>query len=105
MAFCKEYNERTASQEGFIIPAEITIYTDRAFSFVTKMPPVSDLLRRALGIEKGSGNPGTEKVGKLSRDKIYDIARSKMPDLNTNDIEKAAKIVMGTARSMGVEIE
>ncbi|OIP27116.1 MAG: 50S ribosomal protein L11 [Dehalococcoidia bacterium CG2_30_46_9] len=105
MAFCKEYNERTASQEGFIIPAEITIYTDRAFSFVTKMPPVSDLLRRALGIEKGSGNPGAEKVGKLSRDKIYDIARSKMPDLNTNDIEKAAKIVMGTARSMGVEIE
>ena len=105
MAFCKEYNERTASQEGFIIPAEITIYTDRAFSFVTKMPPVSDLLRRALGIEKGSGNPGTEKVGKLSRDKIYDIARSKMPDLNTNDIEKAAKIVMGTARSMGVETE
>ena len=105
MAFCKEYNERTASQEGFIIPAEIIIYTDRAFSFVTKMPPVSDLLRRALGIEKGSGNPGTEKVGKLSRDKIYDIARSKMPDLNTNDIEKAAKIVMGTARSMGVEIE
>jgi len=105
MAFCKEYNERTASQEGFIIPAEITIYTGRAFSFVTKMPPVSDLLRRALGIEKGSGNPGAEKVGKLSRDKIYDIARSKMPDLNTNDIEKAAKIVMGTARSMGVEIE
>jgi len=105
MAFCKEYNERTASQEGFIIPAEITIYTDRAFSFVTKMPPVSDLLRRALGVEKGSGNPGTEKVGKLSRNKIYDIARSKMPDLNTNDIEKAAKIVMGTARSMGVQIE
>ena len=105
MAFCKEYNERTASQEGFIIPAEITIYTDRAFSFVTKMPPVSDLLRRALGIEKGSGNPGTEKVGKLSRDKIYEIARSKMPDLNTNDVEKAAKIVMGTARSMGVGIE
>jgi len=105
MAFCKEYNERTASQEGFIIPAEITIYTDRAFSFVTKMPPVSDLLRRALGVEKGSGNPGTEKVGKLSRNKIYDIARSKMPDLNTNDVEKAAKIVMGTARSMGVQIE
>ena len=105
MAFCKEYNERTASQEGFIIPAEITIYTDRAFSFVTKMPPVSDLLRRALGIEKGSGNPGTEKVGKLSRDKIYEIARNKMPDLNTNDIDKAAKIIMGTARSMGVGIE
>jgi large subunit ribosomal protein L11 len=105
MAFCKEYNERTASQEGFIIPVEITIYADRTFSFVTKMPPVSNLLRRALGIEKGSGNPGTGKIGKLSRDKIYEIAQSKMPDLNTNDIEKAARIVMGTARSMGVEIE
>ena len=105
MAFCKEYNERTASQEGSIIPAEITIYTDRTFSFVTKMPPVSDLLRRALGVQKGSSNPGTERVGKLSKDKIYEIARSKMPDLNTTDVEKAAKIVMGTARTMGVGIE
>jgi len=105
MAFCKEYNDRTVSQEGSIIPAEITIYTDRTFSFVTKMPPVSDLLRRALGVEKGSGNPGTERVGKLSKDKIYEIARSKMPDLNTTDVEKAAKIVMGTARTMGVGIE
>ena len=105
MAFCKEYNERTASQEGSIIPAEITIYADHTFSFVTKMPPVSDLLRRALGIEKGSGNTGTEEVGKLSRDKIYEIARNKMPDLNTNDIEKATKIIMGTAQSMGVGIE
>ena len=105
MAFCKDYNERTASQAGSIIPAEITIYVDRTFSFVTKMPPVSDLLRRTLAIEKGSGRPGTEKAGKLSKDKIYEIARSKMPDMNTNDVEKAAKIVMGTARSMGVEIE
>ena len=105
MAFCKDYNERTASQEGYIIPAEITVYEDRSFSFVTKMPPVSDLLRRALGVEKGSGNPVSEKVGKISRDKIYEIARNKMKDLNTTDIDKAVKIVAGTARSMGVEIE
>jgi len=105
MAFCKEYNERTASQEGFIIPAEITVYEDRSFSFVTKMPPVSDLLRRALGIEKGSGDTGSEKVGKISKDTVYEIARNKMKDLNTTDIEKAASIVAGTARSMGVEVE
>ena len=105
MAFCKDYNDRTASQEGSIVPAEITIYADRTFSFVTKMPPVSDLLRRTLGVEKGSVSSGTVNVGKLSREKIYEIAQNKMPDLNTNDIEKAARIVMGTARSMGVEIE
>jgi large subunit ribosomal protein L11 len=105
MAFCKEYNERTASQEGFIIPAEITVYEDRSFNFVTKMPPVSDLLRRALGVEKGSGNPGSEKIGKISRDRLYEIARNKMKDLNTTDIDKAASIVAGTARSMGVEVE
>jgi large subunit ribosomal protein L11 len=105
MAFCKEYNERTASQEGFIIPAEITVYEDRSFNFVTKMPPVSDLLRRALGVEKGSGNPGTEKVGKIGKDKIYEIARTKMKDLNTTDVDKAVSIVAGTARSMGVDVE
>ncbi|NWF78334.1 MAG: 50S ribosomal protein L11 [Chloroflexi bacterium] len=105
MAFCKEYNERTASQEGFIIPVEITVYEDRSFNFVTKMPPVSDLLRRALGVEKGSGNPGNEKIGKISKDKIYEIARNKMKDLNTTDIDKAASIVAGTARSMGIEVE
>jgi large subunit ribosomal protein L11 len=105
MAFCKEYNERTASQEGFIIPAEITVYEDRSFNFVTKMPPVSDLLRRALGVDKGGGNPGTEKIGKISRDKLYEIARNKMKDLNTTDVDKAASIVAGTARSMGVEVE
>lgn len=105
MAFCKEYNERTASQDGFIIPAEITVYEDRSFAFVTKMPPVSDLLRRALGVEKGSGNAGTEKVGKISKDTLYEIARNKMKDLNTTDIEKAADIVAGTARSMGVDVE
>ena len=105
MAFCKDYNERTASQEGFIIPAEITVYEDRSFTFITKMPPVSDLLRRALGVEKGSGSPATEKVGKISKDKLYEIARNKMKDLNTTDVDKAAKIVAGTARSMGVDIE
>ena len=105
MAFCKEYNDRTASKEGFIIPAEITIYIDHTFSFVTKMPPVSDLLRRAIGIEKGSGRPGSEKAGKISRDKINEIARTKMSDLNTTDIEQATKIIMGTAQSMGVGIE
>ncbi len=105
MAFCKEYNERTASQEGFIIPAEITVYEDRSFTFMTKMPPVSDLLRRALGVEKGSGNPVTEKVGKISKDKLHEIARTKMKDLNTTDVEKAARIVAGTARSMGVDVE
>jgi large subunit ribosomal protein L11 len=105
MAFCKDYNERTASQEGFIIPAEITVYEDRSFSFVTKMPPVSDLLRRALGVEKGSGSPAREKIGKISRDTVYEIARNKMKDLNTTDIDKAVSIVAGTARSMGVEVE
>jgi large subunit ribosomal protein L11 len=105
MAFCKEYNERTASQEGFIIPAEITVYEDRSFTFMTKMPPVSDLLRRALGIEKGGGNAGKEKIGKISRDTLYEIAKNKMKDLNTTDIDKAAKIVAGTARSMGVDVE
>jgi len=105
MAFCKEYNERTVSQEGFIIPAEITVYEDRSFIFTTKMPPVSDLLRRALGVGKGSGNPATEKVGKISKDKLYEIARSKMKDLNTTNVDKAAKIIAGTARSMGVEVE
>ena len=105
MAFCKEYNERTASQAGFIIPAEITVYTDRSFNFVTKMSPTSDLLRRALEVEKGSGNPGVEKVGKISKDEIYRIARTKIKDFNTADIDKAASIVEGTARSMGVEVE
>jgi large subunit ribosomal protein L11 len=105
MAFCKEYNERTASQEGYIIPAEITVYEDRSFTFITKMPPVSDLLRRALEVEKGSGKAGTEAVGKIDKDKLQEIARTKMKDLNTDDVDKAAKIVAGTARSMGVEVE
>ncbi len=105
MAFCKEYNERTASQEGSIIPVEITIYEDRSFSFVTKTPPVSDLLRKAAGIEKGSGEPKTNIVGKISREKLREIAQMKLPELNTTDIEKAMRIVEGTARSMGIVVE
>ena len=105
MAFCKEYNERTASQEGFIVPAEITIYVDRSFSFVTKMPPASDLLRRALGVEKGSSDAGQNKIGELERDKIRDVAKTKMADLNTTDIDKAVSILEGTARSMGIELK
>ena len=105
MAFCKEYNERTTSHYGYIIPAEITVYEDRSFTFVTKEPPASDLLRRALGVEKGGSNPGGEKVGKLSKDKIYEIARTKMKELNTSVPDKAARIIEGTARSMGVEVE
>jgi large subunit ribosomal protein L11 len=105
MAFCKEYNERTASQEGFIVPAEITIYVDRSFTFVTKMPPASDLLRRALGVEKGSADVGQKRIGELERDKIRDIARTKMADLNTTDIDKAVSILEGTARSMGIDLK
>jgi large subunit ribosomal protein L11 len=105
MAFCKEYNDRTASFAGSVIPAEITIYEDRSFSFVTKTPPTPDLLRKALGIEKGAGTSGTQKVGTLPKDKLREIAKVKIKDLNTDNIEAAEKIVAGTARSMGVEVE
>ncbi len=105
MAFCKEYNERTAAQAGSIIPAEITIYEDRSFSFVLKSPPVADLLRRALGVEKGSGTPNVQKIGKLSREKIREIAELKMGDLNAADVQGAMRIIEGTAKSMGIEVE
>ena len=105
MAFCKEYNERTAAQAGSIIPAEITIYDDRSFTFITKTPPTADLLRKALGVEKGASAPGREKVGKLSRDKLHEIAQVKAKDLNAISIEGAEQIIEGTARSMGIEIE
>ena len=105
MAFCKEYNERTASQSGSIVPAEITIYADRSFSFALKTPPVADLLRRALNVEKGSGVPNTEKVGTLPREKLQEIATLKMRDLNAADIEGALRMIEGTARSMGIEVE
>jgi large subunit ribosomal protein L11 len=104
MAFCKEYNERTASQVGTIIPAEITIYEDRSFTFVTKTPPASELLKKALGVEKGSAAPGTQKMGKLSREKIREIAELKRKDLSSLDLEEAMRIIEGTARSMGIEI-
>jgi large subunit ribosomal protein L11 len=105
MGFCKEYNEKTASQAGSIIPAEITIFEDRSFIFVLKTPPVADLLRRALDIEKGSGVPNTDKVGTVPRDKVKEIAEVKMKDLNAADIEGAMRMVEGTARSMGIEVE
>ncbi len=105
MAFCKEYNERTASQEGTIIPVELTIYEDRSFSFVLKTPPTAELLVKALGIEQGSGSPRQQKVGRISRKQIREIAQIKLKDLNTSDIEKAVRIVEGTARSMGIESE
>ena len=105
MAFCKEYNERTSSQAGSIIPAEITIFDDRSFTFITKTPPTADLLRKALGVEKGSGAAGREEVGILSRDKLHEIAQVKANDLNTTSIEGAERIIEGTARSMGITIE
>jgi large subunit ribosomal protein L11 len=105
MAFCKEYNERTASQGGSIVPAEITIYEDRSFTFILKSPPVADLLRRALGVEKGSSVPNMQKIGTLPREKIREIAQLKMKDLNAADIEGAMRVIEGTARSMGIEVE
>jgi large subunit ribosomal protein L11 len=105
MGFCKEYNERTASQAGAIIPAEITIYEDRSFTFVTKTPPTADLLRKALGVEKGSGATGREKVGTLPREKLREIAELKAKDLNAAGVAGAERIVEGTARSMGIAIE
>ena len=105
MAFCKEYNERTAAQAGSIIPAEITVYEDRSFAFITKTPPATDLLKKAIGVEKGASTSGHEKVGKLSRDKLREIAQLKAKDLNANSIEGAERIIEGTARSMGIEVE
>lgn len=105
MGFCKEYNERTAKEQGAIIPAEITIYDDRSFSFVTKTPPTADLLRKALGVDKGAGTTGTTKIGTLPREKLTEIANIKLRDLNTETVEAAEKIVAGTARSMGIAVE
>ena len=105
MAFCKEYNERTAAQAGSIIPVEITVFDDRSFTFITKTPPTTDLLKKALGVEKGAGATGHEKVGSLSRDKLREIAQIKAKDLNATSIEGAERIVEGTARTMGIEVE
>ena len=105
MQFVKEYNERTAGQVGLVVPVEITIFEDRSFNFVTKTPPASDLIKKAIGLEKGSPIPHRNKVGTLSRDQVRQIAESKMKDLNTPDVEAAMKMVEGTARSMGVRVE
>ena len=105
MAFVKEYNERTASQAGSIVPVELSVYQDRSFSFVIKTPPASDLLRKAAGIEKGSGSPRVEKVGTIPSSKVREIAELKMRDLNAADIEGAMRIIEGTARSMGIQVE
>lgn len=104
MGFCKEYNARTQSMIGSIVPAEITIYTDQTFSFITKTPPASDLLKKAAGLERGSGEPNRNKVGKISRIQIREIAETKMKDLNAVDIEGAIKQIEGSARSMGIAI-
>ncbi len=106
MEFCKAFNERTASQEaGMLIPVVITVYQDRSFTFVTKVPPVAALLKRAAGIAKASGEPNKTKVAKVSKKQVREIAEKKMADLNANDMEGAVKMVEGTARSMGIEIE
>jgi len=102
--FIKEYNERTASLAGTVVPAVVTIFEDRSYSFVTKSPPAADLIRKEAGIEKGSGKPNKEKVGKITRAQVKKIAETKMADLNATSIEGAMKMVEGTARSMGVEI-
>jgi large subunit ribosomal protein L11 len=104
MAFCKDYNEKTASQAGTIVPVEITVFEDRSFIYVLKTSPVSDLLKRALGIEKGSPSQKQEKVGEIPRSKLHEIAQVKMRDLNAADLDAAVKMIEGTARSMGIEI-
>lgn len=104
MAFCKEYNARTANQTGQVIPVEITIYADQSFTFVTKTPPAGDLIKQAAGLQKGSGKPNQEKVGKLTRKQVQDIAELKLKDLNAYDVENAMRMVEGTARSMGVTV-
>jgi large subunit ribosomal protein L11 len=104
MEFCKAYNERTASQAGTIVPVEITVFADRTFSFITKTPPASVLLRQAAGLEKGSGEPSKNKVGKVTRAQVRDIAEKKLKDLNANDLAAAERMIEGTARSMGIEV-
>ncbi len=105
MAFLKEYNERTTAQAGMIIPALITIFEDRSFSFVTKTPPAADLIKKAAGIDKGSGTPGRASAGTIRRAKVREIAETKMKDLNANDIDAAMRMIEGAARSMGVAVQ
>ncbi len=105
MGFCKEFNAKTADQAGMIIPIVLTVYQDRSFTFITKTPPAAVLIKKAIGIESGSGQPNKKKVGKLSKQKLEEIARLKMPDLNANTVEAAMSMIAGTARSMGVTVE
>jgi large subunit ribosomal protein L11 len=105
MDFCKAFNARTQGDQGIIIPTIITVYADRTYSFITKTPPASFLLRRAAKIDKGSGEPNREKVGKVSMTQVEEIAKTKMPDLNTDSLEGAVQIIKGTARSMGIEVQ
>src|SRR5688500_4781156 len=105
MAFVKEYNEKTATAVGSIVPVEITVFEDRSFTFVTKTPPAADLLRKSINVEKGSGTPNTTKVGVLSKAKLREIANVKMKDLNANDLEAAERMIAGTARSMGITVQ
>jgi large subunit ribosomal protein L11 len=104
MDFCKSFNARTASQKGLIIPVVITVYADRSYSFITKTPPAAVLLLKAAGVPKGSGTPNKEKVGKVTKQQVEDIAKTKMPDLNAADLSAAIRVVEGTARSMGIEV-
>ncbi|MBD1873627.1 50S ribosomal protein L11 [Nodosilinea sp. FACHB-131] len=104
MAFCKEYNARTQEKVGLVIPVEISVFEDRSFTFILKTPPASVLIKKAAGIERGSGEPRTKKVGSITRAQLKEIAETKMPDLNANDIEAAMNIVEGTARNMGVTV-
>ena len=104
MAFCKEYNAKTADQAGMVVPVEISVFEDRSFTFILKTPPASVLIRKAAGVERGSSQPNKQRVGKITRAQLQEIAQTKMPDLNANDIEAAMKIVEGTARNMGVAI-
>ena len=104
MEFCKAYNAKTQDKEGLIVPVVITVYADRSFSFITKTPPAAVLLKKAAGIVKGSGEPNKTKVGKVSMEQVREIAEAKKTDLNANDVDQAMKIIMGTARSMGIEI-
>ncbi len=105
MEFCKAYNAQTEKQRGNVVPVEITIFEDRSFTFVLKTPPAAELIKKAAGISKGTENPLTHKVGSISKDQVREIAQTKLPDLNANDVEAAMKIVEGTARSMGVTVE
>lgn len=103
--FCKQFNDKTKDKMGSIIPVEITVYEDRSYDFILKTPPAAELIKKAAGIQKGSGKPLTDKIGKITQAQLEEIAKTKMPDLNTDDLEAAKSIIVGTARQMGVEIK